>query len=209
MTTAADVLAAVRSRFPGVAARPSADHPALQAPAADALAVLAHLRDALGYDYLTDLTAIDNGVERSPRFTVVWHVYSTRAHAWVRLATDCPDDAAPAVPTTSGLWPGANWHERECFDLFGITFPGHPDLRRILMWDGDPPPPVRKEFTLAGLPTELPDAAIAAETGIGLIAAPMAGGPFVATPGLPMSGAEPRAKDEAWNEQTPKPGPTS
>jgi NADH-quinone oxidoreductase subunit C len=109
------------------------------------------------------------------------------------------------MPSTTGLWAGANWHEREIFDMFGIKFDGHPDLRRILMWDAYPYHPLRKEFPLAGLPTEMSDADINAETGTGVISAPMAGGPFVATPGEPMSEAEPRAKDEAWNEQSAKP----
>jgi NADH-quinone oxidoreductase subunit C len=136
---------------------------------------------------------------------VVWHLYSSTKHVWVRLAADCLDDANPSMPTTSGLWAGANWHERECYDLMGIKFEGHPDLRRILMWEGYPWHPLRKEFPLAGMPTDLPDAEIAAEVKVGTIAAPMAGGPFVATPGEPMSEAEPRAKDEAWNERRIKP----
>lgn len=201
----ADVISAVQAQFPGVTPRPSLDHPALNVPAADAIAVLKFLRDTHGYDYLTDLTAVDWSVEKSPRFTVVWHLYSSTKHVWVRLAADCLDDANPSMPTTSGLWAGANWHERECYDLMGIKFEGHPDLRRILMWEGYPWHPLRKEFPLAGMPTDLPDAEIAAEVKVGTIAAPMAGGPFVATPGEPMSEAEPRAKDEAWNERRPKP----
>jgi len=203
-----DVAAALSQQFPAAVPRPSADHPAFDVPAAEALAVLRHLRDELGYDYLVDLTAIDWSAGQSPRFTVVWHLYSSTHHAYVRIAAPCADDQAPAMPTTTGLWPAADWHERECYDMFGITFPGHPDLRRILMWDGYPHHPLRKEFPLAGLPAELPDLEIAAETGTRLIAAPMAGGPFVATPGEPMSEAEPRAKDEAWNEQSAKPGTT-
>lgn len=205
MTANADVIAAVQGRFPAATPRPTSDHPALNVPAADAIALLQFLRDEQGYDFLTDLTAIDWSAEKSPRFTVVWHLYSSTKHVWVRVAADCRDDANPSMPTASGLWAGANWHERECYDLLGVKFEGHPDLRRILMWDGYPHHPLRKEFPLAGLPTDLPDAEIAAETGTGVIAAPMAGGPFVATPGEPMSDAEPRAKDEAWNEQRPKP----
>lgn len=201
----ADVIAAVQAQFPAVTPRPSSDHPALNVPATDAIAVLRLLRDTQGYDYLTDLTAIDWSAEQSPRFTVVWHLYSSTKHDWVRVAAACPDDANPSMPTTSGLWAGANWHERECYDLLGVKFEGHPDLRRILMWEGYPYHPLRKEFPLAGIPTDLPDAEIAAEVKIGTIAAPMAGGPFVATPGEPMSDAEPRAKDEAWNERSPKP----
>lgn len=205
MTANADVIAAVQGRFPAATLRASADHPALNVPASDAIAVLKFLRDEQGYDFLTDLTAIDWSAEKSPRFTVVWHLYSSTKHVWVRLAADCIDDANPSMPTTSELFPTANWHERECFDLLGVKFDGHPDLRRILMWDGYPYHPLRKEFPLAGIPTPMPDDEITAVTKVGAIAAPMAGGPFVATPGEPMSEAEPRAKDEAWNERREKP----
>lgn len=205
MTANADVIAAVQARFPAATPRASADWPAVNVPAAEAIAVLRHLRDEAGYDFLTDVTAVDWSAEKSPRFTVVWHLYSSTKHTYVRVAADCADDKEPAMPTATGLWAGANWHERETWDLLGIRFEGHPDLRRILMWEGYPYFPLRKEFPLAGLPTELPDPEIAAETKVGLISAPMAGGPFVATPGEPMSGAEPRAKDEAWNEKKEKP----
>ena len=168
-------------------------------------AVLGHLRDALGYDLLADLTAIDAGAGRSPRFTVVWHLLSTTAHTYVRVAADCADDAVPAMPSVTGLWPGANWHEREAYDMFGITFTGHPDLRRILMWDGYPYFPLRKEFPLAGLDTDLADAEVAGETGARVKPAPYMGGPFVAPSGGPMSKAEPRARDQSWTEKEEKP----
>ena len=205
MTTDVDLATAVSQKFPSATPRSSLDCPAFNVPPADAIAVLQHLRDALGFDFLMDLTAVDWSAEKSPRFTVVWHLYSSTSHNYVRLAADCASDAAPAMPTATGLWPGADWHEREAFDMFGITFAGHPDLRRILMWDGYPYHPLRKEFPLAGLPAEFNDPAISAETKTGLISAPMAGGPFVATPGEPMGDAEPRAKDEAWNEHREKP----
>lgn len=205
MTTDATLVTAISSQFPSATPRASLDWPAFNVSATEAIAALQWLRDTQGYDFLTDVTAVDWSAENSPRFTVVWHLYSSAKHTYVRLAADCASDTEPAMPTAVGLWAGANWHERECYDLFGIKFTGHPDLRRILMWDGYPYHPLRKEFPLAGLPTELHDPEIAAEVKTGVIAAPMAGGPFVATPGEPMSEAEPRAKDEAWSEKNEKP----
>lgn len=205
MTTDVDLPTAVSQRFPSAAPRPSLDCPAFNIPAGEAIALLQHLRDVQSYDFLTDLTAIDWTAGQSPRFTVVWHLYSSTKHTYVRVAAHCASDTKPDMPSATGLWAGADWHEREVYDMFGIGFPGHPDLRRILMWDAYPYFPLRKEFPLAGLPTEMSDADINAETGVGVISAPMAGGPFVATPGEPMSDAEPRAKDEAWNEKLEKP----
>lgn len=205
MTTDIDIATVITSQFPSVTRRASLDCPAVNVPSGDAISLLAWLRDTQGYDFLMDLTAVDWSAEQSPRFTVVWHLYSSARHAYLRVAAACPDDAAPAMPTATGLWAGADWHERETFDLLGIKFTGHPDLRRILMWDGYPYHPLRKEFPLAGLPAELHDPEIAAEVKTGVISAPMAGGPFVATPGEPMGEAEPRAKDEAWSEQNEKP----
>jgi NADH-quinone oxidoreductase subunit C len=204
--TAADVTTALKEKFPQAAARASLDWPAFNVPAAEALAVLKYLRDEFAFDLLTDVTAIDWSAGKSPRFTVVWHVFSTTQHTYVRLAADCPDDAAPAMPSATGLWPAANWHERETYDMFGIIFEGHPDLRRILMWEGYPHFPLRKEFPLAGIETPLPDVEIAAETKAKLIPAPMAGGPFVASSGeFGLGDAEPKAKDESWNERREKP----
>lgn len=205
MTATADVVAVLREKFPSTTARPSLDWPAVNVPPASVPAVLQHLRDTLGCDLLADVTAIDGGADKSPRFTVVWHLFSTTAHIYVRVAADCADDAAPAMPSATSLWPGANWHEREAYDMFGIVFTGHPDLRRILMWEGYPYFPLRKDFPLAGLDTALPDAEVADETGAGVEPAPMMGGPFVAAPGELMSEAEPRAKDESWTERKEKP----
>jgi NADH-quinone oxidoreductase subunit C len=80
-----------------------------------------------------------------------------------------------AVDTVSDIWPTANWHERESYDMMGIKFNGHPDLRRILMWDGYPFFPLRKDFPLEGLPSDMPDVAFTK-------AAPLEGGPFVTQP---------------------------
>ena len=76
------------------------------------------------------------------------------------------------MPTVSRVWQDADWHEREIFDMMGIRFTGHPDLRRILMWDGYPYFPLRKDFPLEGKPSEMPDVAFSA-------VAPLEGGPFV------------------------------
>jgi NADH-quinone oxidoreductase subunit C len=202
--TDVDLPTAVSQKFPSATPRTSLDCSAFNIPPGDAIAALGFFRDEQGYDFLMDVTAIDWTEEASPRFTVVWHLYSSTKHHYLRLAADCASNTDPAMPTATGLWAGADWHEREAFDMFGIQFTGHPDLRRILMWDGYPYHPLRKEFPLAGLPADFHDPAITAETKTGLISAPMMGGPFVAGSGEPMSAAEPRAKDEAWSEQREK-----
>lgn len=206
MTAPADITATVQAKFPRVTSRPSADHPAINVSPAEVVAVLQSLRDDSGYDMLVDVTAIDWAEGASPRFTVVWHLLATARGAYLRVASDCANDAGPAMPTATGLWPSADWHERETYDLLGITFTGHPDLRRILMWDGYPYHPLRKEFPLAGIETDLPDIEVAEETGAKVKAAPMMGGPFVASSGeINLTEAEPRAKDESWNERSEKP----
>ena len=209
MTASSTELAALlTTRFPNLATRASADVPAFNIPAGEVIALLTHLHAECGFDLLSDLTAIDWAAGASPRFTVVYHLLSTARAEYVRIAADCLDNEEPTMPTATGIWPGADWHERECFDLMGVTFTGHPDLRRILMWEGYPYHPLRKDFPLAGLPTELPDAEIAAFSGTSVIAAPMAGGPFVAQPDGSVTTAahrEPRALDQAWNEKKEKP----
>ena len=204
-----DVTTALKEKFPQATDRASADHPALNVPLGDLVAALRYLRDEFAFDLLMDITAIDWAEGASPRFTVVYHLLSTtRAGSYVRIAANCAGtDQKPTAPSVAGLWPGANWHERECYDMFGITFEGHPDLRRILMWDGYPYFPLRKEFPLAGIETDLPVADIAEETGTKVIAAPMAGGPFVASAGeVNLTEAEPRAKDESWSDRRAMPG---
>lgn len=206
MTAPADVTAALQAKFPAITLRTTSDHPAINVPDTDVLALLKYLRDEFAFDFLTDVTAIDWAEGMSPRFTVVWHLYSSTTHAYLRVASNCSSDVEPAMPTVVDLWPGANWHERETWDLLGIKFTGHPDLRRILMWDEYPYHPLRKDFPLAGIETALPDIEVAEETKTKVIAAPMVGGPFVASSGeVNPSDSEPRAKDESWNERREKP----
>lgn len=206
-TVADDTTTSLQAKFSSATLRESLDHPAVNVPLAESVDVLQWLKDEQGYDFLVDVTAVDWAENASPRFTTVWHLYSTTKHAYIRVAADCTDDADPVAPTVTHLWPSADWHERETFDLMGVKFEGHPDLRRILMWDGYPHHPLRKEFPLAGIETELPDIEVAEETEAKVIAAPMMGGPFVASNKgeMNMTDAEPRAKDESWNEKLPKP----
>ena len=116
--------------------------------------VCAFLRDTPGcqFDYLSDLTAVDWPARADKRFDVVACLYSTKLRHRVRVKARAAD--GEAVPSVTGVWPAANWLEREIYDMFGVTFAGHPNLRRILMpldWQGHPQ---RKDYPLEG-PGEL------------------------------------------------------
>ena len=143
-------------------------------------------RDELSFDYLLDITSIDNHGEE-PRFEIVYHLYSMPHAVHLRLKLKVSEEIG-AVDTVSDIWPTANWHEREAYDMMGIRFNGHADLRRILMWDGYPYFPLRKDFPLEGLPSEMPDVAFTKAT-------PLEGGPFVTIPSTAGSkDREPRAR---------------
>lgn len=150
--------------------------------------VMAWLRDELAFDLLLDVSSVDHmGTE--PRFEMVYELYSIAGGAHLRVKAAAAD--GQQVPTVSHLWATADWHEREVYDMMGIHFSGHPDLRRILMWEGYPHFPLRKDFPLAGKSTDVPDVAF---TGV----APLAGGPFVTSAGaVDRVNAEPRAKGES------------
>mgnify|MGYP003338789801 CR=1 FL=1 len=191
--------AALASRFPATQDLAGKDMPTFRVAAADLLGVVRHLRDDQGFDLLADLCGAE-WKDRPTRFGVVLHLLSTAGKEYVRLHVDAPGDRVPSV---AALHPGANWHEREAFDMFGLVFEGHPDPRRILMWDGYPHHPLRKDFPLAGVDVPLPAADVAAVTGQAVEPAPMMGGPFV-SPGGKLSEGEPSALDQSWNEQHPK-----
>jgi NADH-quinone oxidoreductase subunit C len=131
-------------------------------------------RNELAFDYLVDITSIDNYGD-DPRFTLVYHLYGYGHRNYLRLKANVSEEQAEA-PTVTVVWPTADWHEREIFDMMGIRFRGHPDLRRILMWEGYPYFPLRKDFPLSGRPTEVPEVAFTDP-------APLAGGPFVTIAG--------------------------
>ena len=110
--------------------------------------IMRFLRDDpdLRYDFLMDLTAVDHLVMgRTPRYEVVAHLYSLPHNQRVRLKAPVPDDDA-RIDSLMPVWEGANWFEREVYDMFGITFDGHPDLRRILLYQGFEGHPLRKDY---------------------------------------------------------------
>jgi NADH-quinone oxidoreductase subunit C len=148
--------------------------------------VCAHAKSALGFDLLLDLSSVDNYGD-DPRWTVVYELSGIGHGCHLRLKTHVGEERSQ-LPTVSGVWRTADWHEREAYDMMGIVFSGHPDLRRILMWEGYPYFPLRKDFPLAGKPTVLPDTAFTQP-------APLEGGPFVTLPGGKDSAArEPRVR---------------
>jgi NADH-quinone oxidoreductase subunit C len=154
--------------------------------ASDLREIAKFCRDELAFDYLLDITSIDN-FGQEPRFETVYELYSMPLAIHLRLKLRVSEDVG-AVDTISDIWPTANWHEREIYDMMGIKFNGHPDLRRILMWDGYPFFPLRKDFPLEGLPSEMPDVAFTKVT-------PLEGGPFVTVPSTATSkDREPRAR---------------
>jgi len=128
----------------------------------------------LGFDFLVDITSVDN-YGTDPRWTVIYHLRNTKTATELRLKTDVSEEKSE-LPSVLPVWRTANWHEREIYDLMGIRFTGHPDLRRILMWEGYPYHPLRKDFPLAGKPTDLHGVAFTKVT-------PMEGGPFVTVAG--------------------------
>ncbi|MCS7337945.1 MAG: NADH-quinone oxidoreductase subunit C [Verrucomicrobiae bacterium] len=136
--------------------------------------VCKYAKEQLGFEMLLDITSIDN-YGQEPRWTVVYMLYSLKHRCHLRIKTDVTE-ARSELPTVTGIWRGADWHEREVYDMMGIRFRGHPDLRRILMWEGYPYFPLRKDFPLAGRSSEVPGVAFSRP-------APMEGGPFVTMPG--------------------------
>ena len=100
----------------------------------------------LGFDFLLDISSVDN-YGADPRWTIVYHLYGLGHRCHLRLKTDVSEEQSE-LPTVTGVWRTADWHEREIFDMMGITFSGHPDLRRILNpedWNGNP---LRRDYPL-------------------------------------------------------------
>lgn len=125
--------------------------------AGDLLEVMTALRDRpeLRFEQLIDVCGVDysaygNAAHAGPRFAAVYHLLSIANNRRLRVRVFAPDDEFPVIDSVIGVWPSANWFEREAFDLFGIVFNGHPDLRRILTDYGFIGHPFRKDFPISG-----------------------------------------------------------
>lgn len=180
----------LRARFGDLLAEPTEFRGEVTVKLADAdriVEVCLFAKGTLGFDFLVDVSSVDNYGD-DPRWTIVYELYGLGHKCYLRLKTDVSEEKSE-LPTVTGVWRTADWHEREIYDLMGIRFSGHPDLRRIIMWEGYPYHPLRKDFPVTGKPTEVPEVAFTAP-------APIEGGPFVTAPGVKDAiEREPRAKD--------------
>lgn len=178
----------IKAKFGDLIAEPTEFRGEITLKLADAEKIFDVCRFAksIGFDYLVDICSVDNYGE-DPRWTVIYHLRGVANGQDLRIKTDVSEEKSE-LPSVLPIWRTANWHEREVYDLMGIRFSGHPDLRRILMWEGYPYHPLRKDFPLAGKPTDLPGVAFTKVT-------PMEGGPFVTLPSSSDSIArEPRVR---------------
>ena len=189
MASSLELAQQLKARFGDLISEPAEFRGELTVTVADAQRiseVAAFCKAELGVDFLADLSGVDNYGE-DPRWTLVYELFSTTKNVYLRIKTRVSEEKGE-LPTVTNVWRTADWHEREVYDMMGVRFNGHPDLRRILMWEGYPYHPLRKDFPLAGKPTELPEVAFSKVT-------PMEGGPFVTVSGGKDSAArEPRIR---------------
>lgn len=175
--SALDFAQQLKVRFGDLISEPTEFHGEISLKVGEAeriVEVCAFAKKELGFDYLVDVSSIDNYGE-DPRWTVVYHLYGIASKQYLRLSVSVTEEKSE-LPTVTIVWRTADWHEREIYDMMGIRFRGHLDLRRILMWEGYPYFPLRKDFPLAGKPSDLPEVAFSKP-------APLEGGPFVTSPG--------------------------
>lgn len=153
------LVAALEAALPGRLSKvtQALDEVTVVAPVAELVGVMRDLRDQpeLRFDMLVDACGVDystfgNTVCEGPRFAVVYHLLSLPHNRRLRVRTFADDDEFPIVPSLVDLWPAVNWFEREAFDLYGIMFDGHPDLRRLLTDYGFVGHPFRKDFPVSG-----------------------------------------------------------
>jgi NADH-quinone oxidoreductase subunit C len=118
--------------------------------------VCRHLKEQLRFELAPYITAVDY-LGQDPRFEVVYNLVSIAGGARVRLRVKVPEGAGVEVPSVTGVWRGADWFERYCFDMYGIRFTGHPDLRRLFMYDEFVGHPLRKDYPLKGRQPLVPE----------------------------------------------------
>ena len=147
----------VHSLAPNLSVTESYGEVTVTVPASNYQSLALLLRDQpdLRFETLIDLCGVDyqgykDGQYQGPRFAVVTHLLSVAHNRRIRLRVFAPDDHMPVVDSLTEVWPAANWYEREAFDLYGVAFQGHPDLRRILTDYGFIGHPFRKDFPLSG-----------------------------------------------------------
>lgn len=169
-----ELLERLHGRFPEVRQQEFRGDTMLTVAAETLPEVMRYLKDACGFDMLLCVSAVDH-LGEDPRYEV--HYTITQAETGVNLLVRVPAPGEnPSVPSLTPIWRSANWLEREQFDLMGVNFEGHPDLRRIMMWEGYPYHPLRKDFPVAGVETETVGVAFTEK-------APADGAPFVTTSG--------------------------
>ncbi len=175
--TALELANQMRAKFGDLLSEPAEFRGEVAMTLADAeriVEVCAFAKQELSFDFLVDISSVDDYGD-DPRWLIVYELYGIAHRCYLRLKTSVSEEKSE-LPTVTGVWRTAEWHEREIYDMMGIRFRNHPDLRRIIMWEGYPYHPLRKDFPVAGKPTEVPDVAFTK-------AAPIEGGPFVTTPG--------------------------
>lgn len=153
MKSAAEIVEKVMAKFPDVTFSTLRDEASITFPQEKWPAIAKWLASDAGFAFLSDLCGVD-WLDRSPRFEVVYNLLDMNESTRLRVHVPLDDDENPKIKTVTDTWSTAEWHERETFDMFGITFDGHPDLRRILMpddWEGHP---LRKDYAVGKVPVE-------------------------------------------------------
>ena len=190
MTTAADLAQQIKDKFGKLISEPVEFRGEFTLNLTDAdkvVEVCEFAKHKLNFNYLIDISTLDHYGD-DPRFSVVYELYGIEHRQHLRLKTTVSEEQCE-VPSVCKVWRTAEWHEREAYDMMGVKFTDHPNLKRILMWEGYPYFPLRKDFPLEGKPTEVPDVAFTK-------VAPMEGGPFVTLAGGKDSFArEPRSRN--------------
>ena len=174
--SALEAAKSIKAKFGDIVSEPAGFRGEISLKISDAeqIAEVCRYAKSIGFAYLVDISSVDYYGE-DPRWMVVYHLRGIVNGVEIRLKTEVSEEKSE-IPSVLSVWRTSNWHEREIYDMMGIRFRGHPDLRRILMWEGYPYYPLRKDFPLAGKPTDLPGVAFTRVT-------PMEGGPFVTVAG--------------------------